>query len=168
MSEFKCNDMSYNCIVRLAKENRIQEALSICDNYIAENPKCHDGYANRAYLLTREKRYSDAIDTVNLIQTFSCLNHYELHLRGKCYLCLRMFHAAIADFTKILEFDEPCRQKWSGTAYIYRAIAYNEMGEYDSALQDCEHLGDESRTFIFDRIIFKKDIVLNALAHRGG
>lgn len=168
MSEFKCNDMSYKCIVRLAKEKRIQEALSICDNYITENPRCHDGYANLAYLYLRENQYNNAIGTVNHIESFDTLHSYELLLRGESYLCLRMYHAAVADFTKILEFDEPCRHKWSGTAYIYRAIAYNEMGEYESALHDCKHLSDESRTFMFGRIIFKKDIVSNALAHRGG
>ena len=167
LNEFKCNNMSYKCIVRLAKEKRIPEALSICESYIEQNPRCHDGYANRAYLLTCVERYSDAIASVNQIEIFDELRPYELFIRGESYLCLRMYHAAIADFTKILEFEEGGRQKWSTTAYLYRAIAYNEMGDYESALKDCEHIDEEARTFMFGKLIFKKDLVSNALAHRG-
>lgn len=168
LNEFKCNSMSPEYIVRLAKEKRIQEALSICDYFITENPGCHDGYVNRAYLFAHDKRYNDVIKTINQIETFDKLQPYELFLRGESYLCLRVYNAAIADFTKILEFEEGGRQKWSTTAYLYRSIAYNEKGEYESALKDCEHLDNEARTYIFGRIIFKKDIVSNALAHRGG
>jgi tetratricopeptide (TPR) repeat protein len=60
-------------------------------------------------------------------------DHATLYSRGKCYLEMGKYEAALADFDRSLEID-PNR----GWAYAARAFTYFELGQHDRAIADCD------------------------------
>lgn len=92
---------------------------------------------NRSYFYTRgrefiiEGRYSDAIESLNLLLRSQNEEYEGYFLRGVAKYNLGDLVGAGADFSKAIEYNPVYTQ-----AYQYRAITYSRLGKYSEALKD--------------------------------
>lgn len=79
-------------------------------------------------------QYENAIDTYSrAFQLAGATDHATLYNRGKCYLEMHAYEAALADFDRCLELDPG----W-GWTFAARALTYLEIGDFERAIADSD------------------------------
>ena len=114
-----------------AKAGHFSEAITLCTNAIALNPRYAEAYVSRGIACGKSRRSAQALsDFAKAVELDpSCAEAYSS--RGAHYNDLGQYKMAIPDLSKAIELNP----KYA-LAYCNRGIAYNESGQSAEALAD--------------------------------
>ncbi|KAK9837165.1 hypothetical protein WJX81_007626 [Elliptochloris bilobata] len=98
------------------------------------NPRAPQLHINRAYCLAKVGRYSEALQSYNVVLQADPTNTNALHNRGISYDKLGRFGEAVEDFTAVLRLSTDPKQR--ANAYFNRGSAWDHLGEFERALVD--------------------------------
>lgn len=126
----------YGRIFSYSEEKKHEQALADLDAVLAIESKSAIAYALRGGIYGWLGKFDAAERDFNNALSLTS----DSHLLSFCYLgrgnnyCLQgNFQKAISDFTKALSFDDKYLN-----AYVYRGLAYYELGSLDTAIHDME------------------------------
>jgi tetratricopeptide (TPR) repeat protein len=122
--------------------HRYQNALTLCNKQITEDPANSEVYELRGDCYSGLKDFKAAIDSYNSSLDFIDINLPDKEKKysrlftkiGSCYLKQNNFEEAISAFTKAIRYD-----RLNSDAYLQRSKAYRSLKRYGEALEDAEH-----------------------------
>jgi tetratricopeptide (TPR) repeat protein len=125
-------------IFRLCKEKRFDDARDLCRKEIDANPEAPEGYRHMAIVWELSGEHAEALPYRSKVidlapQGVSYYNRADILYR------MGRYEAAIADFTRAMEFDPSL----DALMYLYRADCYRCLGNYEQAIADCALVPDD-------------------------
>lgn len=147
----------------LAKQKKYDEALQICDEYIACNRTCREGYKKRSYVNALMKNWKDAIKDVSIFIDSGSNHPGDYFSRGRWQLHIGNLKNAVSDFTKALEIENKNNLNYySETVYFHRAKVFLMLKEFSKAIEDCQKVRDDFTIYLLGKIITRNDILNEA------
>jgi len=144
----------------LAKQNRFDEAISVCNSYIERYPKQREGYEERAHIYSITNELHKAIDDIDTIESLGLLNSGDYFSRGRWKLMVDDYNGAIDDLTLSIEGEsEKNESYYSESSFFYRALAYLFVGNRDKVAEDCIHVRDDFQVYVKGKIRSKVDLL---------
>lgn len=114
-------------------ENKNKEALECLHRAAKADPKNAEIYSEQANIYALQKQYQKAVDAASLAikygKGFSVKHTY--HLRSMMYTALGQKKKAIEDMCSYIKIDSA-----KPRAFMWRANAYEQDGQWDKALAD--------------------------------
>lgn len=110
----------------------LENALSDLNQAIELDPEYQDAYVHRAYVARDNGENEAALEDFNLAAELMPDDSNVYLQRGYVYSLLEQYDDAIADYTRSLELYD---DQW---VYLYRADAYEQAGDIESALKDID------------------------------
>ncbi|MBO4780124.1 MAG: tetratricopeptide repeat protein, partial [Selenomonadaceae bacterium] len=117
------------------------KALADYTTAIKLNPKDVDAYKARVKFYESHKKYSEAINDHKTILklTPEKIDGYDYIEIGDMYKELKDYPNALEYYTKAINLElEYEHSDHRVTAYLDRALIYEEQGEHDKAIADCD------------------------------
>ena len=123
---------AYNQGKKLLDQQNYKEALIYLNKAISLDPKDANAYYERALDYRMSGQNQKAIDDCTQVLKLDDRNSFAYHeVRGCAYGALAQYHKVIDDFTKVISLYPNHVDD-----YIYRAIAYEKLGQKDLAAKD--------------------------------
>lgn len=125
-------------------ESRLKDYDKALADYTAAiklNPKDVDAYKARVKLYESQKKYSEAIDDYKTILKLAPekIDGFNYTNIGDMYKELKNYSNALEWYTKAINLEpEQTFADHRVSAYLSRALIYEEQGEHDKAIADCD------------------------------
>jgi tetratricopeptide (TPR) repeat protein len=146
----------------IAKGGNYDQALEICNDYIAEHPRERLGYKERSYIFERMKNWEAAIEDTTTLIRLGPEEPGDYFTRGRWKVMLDEYHSAIQDFTKAIAVDKAFNLiYYTDACLFFRAFCQLQIGEFEKAIADCSSLEDGFLLWI-KGLVTKEDIVSEA------
>ena len=154
------NSMELHEALSLAKQNRFDEAIGICNSYIERHPKQRVGYEKRAHVYSITNELHKAIYDIDKIENLGLLNSGDYFYRGRWKLMVDDYNGAIDDLTLSIEDESKKNESYySESSFFYRALAYLFVGNKNKVARDCVHVRDDFQVYVKGKIRSKADLL---------
>jgi tetratricopeptide (TPR) repeat protein len=146
----------------LVSNNRDYErAIEVCNEIIDTFPLRADGFRQRAWVFSHQGILSKALDDISLAIDKGEDDPHDFALRGRWFIGVGNFKAAIEDQSKVIDIGEESQFFYhTESAYFFRAVAFFNVQQYQDAINDLSKVRDD---FLLYEIgigkLSKKDIL---------
>ncbi len=114
----------------LIKQNKVPEALTVCETALTKDPNNVDVFCARAKVYVANNDFQNALnDITKVIIANPTIPNYKL--RGHIYVKLGQFQNAVNDYSQSLKLDDK-----DIDAYFARAAAAEQFQNYKQAVSD--------------------------------
>jgi len=131
--------------IQLAKnESDVVEAERIFEELKRDYPSSTEVLHRRAWFYSRQEHLEKAAQELSEIIKLSPDDIVAYAMRGRWYSGLRRYSEAVSDQTKVLELGAKTGNRfYEETAFFFRALAFCELGEFDSAILDTRFVTED-------------------------
>jgi tetratricopeptide (TPR) repeat protein len=146
---------------RAAKLNDYGLAEKYCNAHLEQFPTDKTALRLLAFIHALERNFDRAVAIVSdvLVQSGKSVEPSDHFNRGRWLLERGRVADAVADFSTVIELcDEYEEDYLLESAYLYRAIAYMQMGSVSAAKKDLSRVGDQCQTFALGQLVSKASL----------
>ncbi|QYU67773.1 hypothetical protein J4558_23270 [Leptolyngbya sp. 15MV] len=123
----------------LIESKNFDSALTICEQFISDNPESFEGYRKRAYLYSRSNEFENAISDISEAIRLNPMNSTYYFFRGWWKIESGDFVGGETDVTVAIDLDRDSNLL-SDTAYFFRSLARVELGRNEDAIADLRNV----------------------------
>lgn len=153
-------EQALKSIFELAKQKRYDEALALGDRLRSEYPDEAKVYAQLGYVHARRGDFDDAVHAITEALDRKPVEPAYLFDRALWQLEDGRFGRAVTDCGSAIEIEQRFgRAYYTGACYFIRALAKRQLGDYQGALDDCNHVADDTVFWALGALQSKKALV---------
>jgi tetratricopeptide (TPR) repeat protein len=133
----------------LAKADKYEEALAICDEVATVKGGEIPSYRERCAILSRWKRYEEAFTAINTAIMLGSDEPADYYKMGSISFRLGNYQDSITALTTSIDISEREHDTYYRTASLFiRAEAHKRLGYHDQVIEDCNALGYDYKFYL--------------------
>ena len=123
-----------------------EKIIELNSNYPLQHNKFATVYNNKAYTLTRLKKYQEALPFVEKALELDKTEWFIWDTRGEIYYNLANYEKSLKDLNKAIELKE------NDNSYYLRGLVYLKLGQKEKGCRDLSKSGELGNTEAYEKI----------------
>jgi tetratricopeptide (TPR) repeat protein len=123
-----------------------EKIIELNSNYPMQYAKLATVYNNKAYCLTKQKKYKEALPFVEKALSMDETEWFIWDTRGEIYYNLGDYNKSIKDLTKAIKIKE------NENSYYFRGLAFIKLGQKEKSCKDLSKAGELGNELAYQKI----------------